>query len=129
MVGLIHLKENLVIGTAARSWYRPTLGAIAALALTLSLFGLSAPVRAGGSQPSPSSDCKPASHWTTTELRNLLLDAGSFVANPRNANGSTATSWEARVIVPKRVCAVTVSLTSYLLPSGSIRPFEDQVVF
>ena len=49
-------------------------------------------------------------------------------ATLKNA-GSKVVGGKATLVVPAGTCPVQVSFTSYMLPKGSIRPFEAQVVF
>ncbi len=62
-------------------------------------------------------------------LRDALKEAGSNVADPQSANGSSATDWHATLVVPQGFCDVQVSYSSYSLPGGLLHPFEDQVLF
>ena len=73
--------------------------------------------------------CIPSSDLSDADLRDLLIESGSNVTNPQNANGSSATTWGATVVVPDELCSAQVSFSSYTLPGGSMQPFEDQVLF
>ena len=81
--------------------------------------------KAGGGD----AQCIPASDFTDTELRDLLLGEGSNVDDPQIANGSTATTWDATVIVPDELCDVEVTYASYQLPGGFMEPYDEQVLF
>ena len=96
----------------------------AALSLLFSLVTFVRPVAATqNNEPT----CKTSDTYTVTELRNLLSGAGSNVGDPRDADGSTATTWPAMVKVPAELCSVQVSFSSYELPGGFMTPFEDQI--
>ena len=81
--------------------------------------------KAGGGD----AECIPASSFTASELKELLLDAGSGVDGGHDQNGSTATTWPAIIEVPAELCDVEVSFSSYSLPGGMMQPFDEQVLF
>ncbi len=73
--------------------------------------------------------CIPSSDLSDADLRDLLTESGSSVTDPQNANGSSATTWSATIVVPDELCSAQLSFSSYSLPGGSMHPFEDQVLF
>ena len=92
----------------ARMLVLPALIAMAA-ALMMSV-AVSQPVDAGGNW----GGCRQVSG---TALKDLLRYSGSRVQD------GTAT-----LVVPRDICPVTVSFSSYELPGGYIRPFDEQIL-
>lgn len=74
-------------------------------------------------------ECIDEASLSHEELRDMLRAAGSNVADPQNASGSDATSWNATIVVPEELCEATVTFSSYVFPSGFIQPYEDQELF